>query len=73
MSTSVLPSNSRRSSAQRALDLYSMAYGLDPINDRSVDMIAAAHGRAWGPVEADAGDVNSCANPVEMPATPVRR
>jgi hypothetical protein len=54
------------------LDLYSMAYGLDPINDHSIDMIAAAHGRAWGPVEADAGDVNSCANPVEMPTTPVR-
>ena len=50
-----------------------MAYGLDPINDHSVDMIAAAHGRGWGPVEADAGDVNSYANPAEMPATPVGR
>jgi hypothetical protein len=50
-----------------------MAYGLDPINDYTVDRIAAAHGRGWGPVEADAGDVNSYANPVEMPATLVGR
>jgi hypothetical protein len=46
-----------------------MVYGLDPINDRSVDMIAAAHERGWEPVEADAEDVNSYANPVELPAT----
>jgi hypothetical protein len=68
-----IPSNSRRSSTQRALHLYGMAYGLDPINDQSVDMTAAAHERGWEPVEADAEDVNSYANPVELPATPVGR
>jgi hypothetical protein len=66
-----IPHNSRRHPTQRALDLFGMAYGLDPINDRSVDMIAAAHGLGWNPVEADSGEINSFAHPVEMPATPV--
>jgi hypothetical protein len=48
-----------------------MAYGLDPINDCSVGMIAAAHGLGSDPVATGAGGINSYADLVEMPATPV--
>jgi hypothetical protein len=70
-SDSGTPSNCHRSPTQRALDLFGMAYGLDPTNDRSVDMIPATHGLGSDPVETDAGDFNNYGNPVEMPATPV--
>ena len=66
-----IPSNSHCSPTQRALDLFGMAYGLDPINDCSVGMIAAAHGLGSDPVATGAGGINSYADLVEMPATPV--